>query len=75
MKICLEIQIWLISYNNVGHFTRRPNCLLLLPGKLNGDKSALFELEMVSGYYGRRRGVEFVKKRQNVTFYVHSLLC
>jgi hypothetical protein len=34
MKICLEIQIWLLSDKNIGNFTWRTKHALLLPGDI-----------------------------------------
>jgi hypothetical protein len=42
-KYIEKIQIWLTLEENIWHFTRRPEFILLLPAKLNHHKSALFE--------------------------------
>jgi len=42
-KIVKKIQTWLQSGTNIGHFTSRPNYVLLLPATLNPDKSTHFQ--------------------------------
>ena len=38
-----KIHMWLKSDKNIGHFTCRPEDILLLPATLNGLKSTLLD--------------------------------
>jgi hypothetical protein len=65
-----KLQSLLQSSKNIGHFTWRPQCVLLLPANMNRRE----ESEMVSDCYYDWGCLKTIPKPHNTTFYYFSYL-
>jgi len=74
IEICREIPVWLKSVRSIGHLTWRRKYVWLLQAALYRHK-ALSLYELVSDSSDSRGGMNIIRTRAIVTYYMHRLSC